>query len=840
MGWSKPKKRAQIDVSKPLCRGGKVQLGSSGKTVWTVFKYERLPDFCYGCGRIGHGLIECFDKRVRKMKSSDPLLYSPEMRVVSKSSSAGLVVGDRRGAKALRGVSECFRNPNFSAPEPMGGLSGDRKSVQRDLRNLGADSMPSSNHQGSRSDFEGCLDLENVINADINSSKLTMLSIVSNDKLSEGQSSPTDNPLREGVNLHGPARTKDGGEEAFVFSIGSVVPVKQNVGNWKKDARRKGKIAVDCVGRSGGLSLLWTDSWQVRFRSSSRAHIDVDVIFDLGVAWQFTGFYGPAKKKYCRWAWDLLKRLPTNSNVPWICGGDFNEALESCDLVDLGFVGPKLMWDNRREGRANIQVRLERFVANTSWRSKYRRARVEVMDFWGFDHRALLLRLSPKSNKDMKRWGVGFQFEPLWVKDEECTKFIRESWQNVSFDGSPNNMVSVMNLQRSLETLHNGPRTKAALSDIHEAKKEFDKVLGWEEEYWRQRLRRRIGDGRSTRVFAYPWLPKPTSFHIITHPKEGNQHLMVIDLITNGPRSWDLERINQVLWLVDHDPIKCIPLGDNNVGDKWIWHYDSNGRYNVHSGYRIVMDSRRHTCSSNPNPDIHWRRLWSLQVPPKVRLVIWHAFHSIIPTMNSLNRREIKRFGGSLGYGIQLLRKWKFPLRIVSELWRWNSLLMILLYFVGLLGNVGVKETRLYMEWRLVILKSVLEFGIASFGEWRALHYMAPKQTQQSVGSELWQFPLTGFFKLNVDAAVISGSNHFGVGAVIRNDSGLVCGALAKSIDGKFSPFLAKCFALREGLKLAKELEISGLVMETDATNVASAIRGDLELSIEGPILDDI
>lgn len=101
------------------------------------------------------------------------------------------------------------------------------------------------------------------------------------------------------------------------------------------------------------------------------------------------------------------------------------------------------IWDNRREGRANIQVRLDRFVANTSWRSKYRRARVEVMDFWGSNHQPLLLRLSPKSNMDMKRWGGGFQFEPLWVKDE-CTKVIRESWQNVSFDGSPNNMVSCL------------------------------------------------------------------------------------------------------------------------------------------------------------------------------------------------------------------------------------------------------------------------------------------------------------------------------------------------------------------------------------------------------------
>lgn len=67
--------------------------------MWTVLKYERLPDLCYGCDRIGHGLIECFEERVRKMKSSDALLYSPEMRVVSKSSSAGLwwaIVGEER------------------------------------------------------------------------------------------------------------------------------------------------------------------------------------------------------------------------------------------------------------------------------------------------------------------------------------------------------------------------------------------------------------------------------------------------------------------------------------------------------------------------------------------------------------------------------------------------------------------------------------------------------------------------------------------------------------------------------------------------------------------------
>lgn len=68
--------QAQIDVSKPFRKGAKVRLGSTGATVRTVFQYEQLSDFYFGCGQIGHGRLECGDERVRTMKSSDHLLYS--------------------------------------------------------------------------------------------------------------------------------------------------------------------------------------------------------------------------------------------------------------------------------------------------------------------------------------------------------------------------------------------------------------------------------------------------------------------------------------------------------------------------------------------------------------------------------------------------------------------------------------------------------------------------------------------------------------------------------------------------------------------------------------------
>jgi len=49
--------KVDIDVTKPLRRGVNVK-GAAGP-VWVKIKYVKLPDFCYGCGRLGHVLTGC-------------------------------------------------------------------------------------------------------------------------------------------------------------------------------------------------------------------------------------------------------------------------------------------------------------------------------------------------------------------------------------------------------------------------------------------------------------------------------------------------------------------------------------------------------------------------------------------------------------------------------------------------------------------------------------------------------------------------------------------------------------------------------------------------------------
>lgn len=85
-------------------------------------------------------------------------------------------------------------------------------------------------------------------------------------------------------------------------------------------------------------------------------------------------------------------------------------------------------------------------------------------------------------------------------------------------------------------------------------------------------IRWRITAGYNVRVFKDPWLLRPKFFKPITIPRPHHVHLRVLDLMT-VLAEWDWERINNILWQVDHDKIKRIPIGTVSVSDSIIWNY---------------------------------------------------------------------------------------------------------------------------------------------------------------------------------------------------------------------------------------------------------------------------
>lgn len=74
----------------------------------------------------------------------------------------------------------------------------------------------------------------------------------------------------------------------------------------------------------------------------------------------------------------------------------FGEALKECGLCDLGFQGELLTWNNKQNGEGSVQCRLDRACTNPLWRSMFPAGYVEVLDFWGSDHRVLVIDMEER------------------------------------------------------------------------------------------------------------------------------------------------------------------------------------------------------------------------------------------------------------------------------------------------------------------------------------------------------------------------------------------------------------------------------------------------------------
>ena len=179
-------------------------------------------------------------------------------------------------------------------------------------------------------------------------------------------------------------------------------------------------IHSETIGYSGGLWLLWnSDRVEVSLISKTEWEIHATVkVCNSDLSWLFSTVYASPRFEERSILWNNHTALAELHGMAWVIAGDFNEplvendnfggrvvsvnrslqfkeVLDKCNMVDLGFSGPRFTWSNGRELSALIQERINIFFENPGWYLKFSEARVTHLTCCHSDRCPVLLESAP-------------------------------------------------------------------------------------------------------------------------------------------------------------------------------------------------------------------------------------------------------------------------------------------------------------------------------------------------------------------------------------------------------------------------------------------------------------
>ena len=134
---------------------------------------------------------------------------------------------------------------------------------------------------------------------------------------------------------------------------------------------------------------------------------------------------------------------------------------------------------------------------------------------------------------------------------------------------------------------------------------------------------------------------------------------------------------------------------------------------------------------------------------------------------------------------------------------------------------------------------SIAKICIEKSAEFHFLIQGAEAQNKKIQHPVSWTKLDLGWFKLNTYASVLLSSNCAGEGGLIRDSYGSWIRGFSRLI-GASNCLLAELWALRDGIAIAKNLNISKLVINVDATEVISLFsKPSSDNRLTQPIVDD-
>ncbi|KAM6599952.1 hypothetical protein CsatA_019561 [Cannabis sativa] len=564
--------RVRVNIDQPIKRRMKLKK-VGGDWFWVPFKYEFLPSFCYICGIIGHtenfchklfdtpeeAIVKPYGEWLRaQTRRKSYLLHSQYLRTGTEVDDQ--TFGPREPAATVNAdedpVPATGTTSRGKEKLPVladGGNHGHTKSQPFSPNIMGGNQAPLFSHSFNRNSF-----IENIGQNNLNVPKTTNLLLVNGENSDHKRRRPNDIYLVD----NGPNEVdfmdsgpNDGMEAELIISSNNATLPKNGllVGSGVQDlviqkkpnfiflcetlCRKEvverirvaigfdGLFAVDAIGRSGGVALLWRNNGDINLLRFAHNYIDVEVTsFDQGV-WRLTGFYGEPNRSARVTTWDQLKTLATVSSLPWCVIGDLNnilshedkrggipypnwliegfqQTIQECELSDMELVGHQFTWEKSRGSDAWIESRLDRALVSKQWLVYFSSAQLLNLELSSSDHSPLLLNLVGQSYISRHKQ---FRFENFWLREPMCFQVVKDCWVESALGGIQEKIKlcgnkltewnndylgkfhSRLKHWKSEAKKFKAGRDDVSLRRFKEAENNLFEVLNQKEIFWRQR-----------------------------------------------------------------------------------------------------------------------------------------------------------------------------------------------------------------------------------------------------------------------------------------------------------------------------------------------------------------
>ncbi|KAI9085740.1 hypothetical protein K1719_032346 [Acacia pycnantha] len=208
---------------------------------------------------------------------------------------------------------------------------------------------------------------------------------------------------------------------------------------------------VETEGFSGGIWILWELEGlvvDVLVKDEQFLHCKLRL---GGEEMVFTAVYASPNEHRRSRVWNLLHRIASETEEPWLLAGDFNDIktpleqrgggriresrcnrfnswIQDCSLIDMEANGPFFTWRGPKwDGLERVYRRLDRCLCNQKWQERFEDAEVSVIPRLSSDHHPILVSLHGEDKGFKER---NFKFEAMWLMHDQFGEVMNRQWLN--------------------------------------------------------------------------------------------------------------------------------------------------------------------------------------------------------------------------------------------------------------------------------------------------------------------------------------------------------------------------------------------------------------------------